>query len=134
MKQSLQTKLFVSFMLVVALILAGFAVGASALVRQYFFTAKQQELVGKGHEMALLMDDFFAGKISSAELVELVDRIDGFLDARIWAVDGSGKLIVMSSPRGGVRAGGGNSGPGMGPGMGPGFGPGGPADRAPPPR
>ena len=118
MKQSLQTKLFVSFMLVVALILAGFAVGASALVRQYFFTAKQQELVGKGHGMALLMDEFFAGKISSTELVELVDRIDGFLDARIWAVDGSGKLIVMSSPRTGVRAGGGNNGPGRGPGTG----------------
>jgi len=32
-KPSLQTKLFVNFVLVVALILAGFAVGASALVR-----------------------------------------------------------------------------------------------------
>ena len=50
MKHSLQTKLFISFMLVVALTLAGFAVGASVLVRQYFLSAKQQELVGKGHE------------------------------------------------------------------------------------
>lgn len=97
MKPSLQTKLFVNFMVVVALILAGFAVGASALIRQYFLTAKQQELVGKGHEMSGVLNDFLTGTLSATELVELVDRIDGFLDARIWAVDASGRLIVMSS-------------------------------------
>ena len=103
MKSSLQTKLFISFMLVVALTLAGFAVGASVLVRQYFFTAKQQELVGKGYEAAGLIDDFIAGRMSATQLVDFVDRIDGFLDARIWAVDASGRLIVMSSPRSGIR-------------------------------
>lgn len=119
MKQSLQTKLFVSFMIVVFLILAGFAVGASALIRQYFLTAKQQELVGKGHEMSVVLNDFLTGKLSSVQLVELVDRIDGFLDARIWAVDGSGRVIVMSTPRrpAGIRTGQG-PGQGQGPGMG----------------
>ena len=97
MKPSLQTKLFVNFMLVVALILAGFAVGASALIRQYFLTAKQQELIGKGHEMSRVLDDFMTGRLTAPELVELADRIDGFLDARIWAVDTSGRVIVMSS-------------------------------------
>jgi len=110
-KHSLQTKLFVSFMLVVSLILAGFAVGASALVRQYFLAAKQQELVGKGYEMSVVLNDFMTGKLSSLELVELVDRIDGFLDARIWAVDGSGRVIVMSTPRRGL---GNRTGPGQG--------------------
>ena len=99
MKQSLQTKLFVSFMIVVSVILIGFAVGASALVRQYFLSAKQQELVGKGHEMSTVLNDFLTGEISAVQLVELVDRIDVFLDARIWAVDGSKRIIVMSSPR-----------------------------------
>ena len=104
MKPSLQTKLFVNFMLVVALILAGFAVGASALVRQYFLSAKQQELIGKGQEMSRVLDDFMTGKLTAPELVELADRIDGFLDARIWAVDASGRMIVMSStPRRSVR-------------------------------
>ncbi|HWR30634.1 MAG TPA: ATP-binding protein [Negativicutes bacterium] len=120
MKRSLQTKLFVSFMLVVSLILVGFAVGASALVRQYFLTAKQQELVGKGQEMSVVLNDFLTGKISSVQLVELVDRIDGFLDARIWAVDGSRRVIVMSTPRRGHRTGTG-PGQGMGPGTGPGM-------------
>ena len=122
MKPSLQTKLFVNFMLVVALILAGFAVGASALIRQYFLTAKQQELVGKGHEMSRVLDDFMTGKLTAAELVELADRIDGFLDARIWAVDASGRMIVMSStPRRGQPE---RQGPGMSGGqrMGPGTG------------
>ena len=72
MKQSLQTKLFVSFMIVVSLILAGFAVGASALVRQYFLSAKQQELVGKGQEMGLVLNDFLSGKLTASQLVELV--------------------------------------------------------------
>ena len=103
MKQSLQTKLFVSFMIVVSLILAGFAVGASALVRQYFLSAKQQELVGKGQEMGLVLNDFLSGKLTASQLVELVDRIDEFLDARIWAVDGAGRVIVMSAPRRGLR-------------------------------
>ncbi len=111
MKQSLQTKLFVSFMIVVFLILAGFAVGASALIRQYFLTAKQQELVGKGQEMSGVLNDFLTGKLSSTQLVELVDRIDGFLDARIWAVDGSGRVIVMSTAR---RGGGNRTGTGPG--------------------
>jgi signal transduction histidine kinase len=115
-KQSLQTKLFVSFMLVVALILAGFAVGASALVRQYFLSAKQQELVGKGQEMGLVLNDFVSGKLTAPELVELVDRIDGFLDARIWAVDISGRVIVMSTPRRGLGR---RQGMGPGQGMGP---------------
>jgi signal transduction histidine kinase len=96
-KPSLQTKLFVNFVIVVALILAGFAVGASALIRQYFLTAKQQELIGKGYEMSGVLNDFLSGTLSATQLVELVDRIDGFLDARIWAVDASGRLIVMSS-------------------------------------
>jgi signal transduction histidine kinase len=96
-KPSLQTKLLVNFMLVVALILAGFAIGSSALIRQYFLSAKQQELIGKGQEMARVMDDFMTGRLSAPELVELADRIDGFLGARIWAVDTSGRIIVMSS-------------------------------------
>ena len=116
MKRSLQTKLFVSFMIVVSLILAGFAVGASALVRQYFLTAKQQELVGKGQEMSIVLNDFLTDKISSAQLVELVDRIDGFLDARIWAVDASGRIIVMSTQRRGT---GNRTGMGMNSGSGP---------------
>lgn len=121
MKQSLQTKLFVSFMIVVAVTLAGFAIGASALVRQYFLTAKQQELVGKGYEMSVVLNDFLTGKISSTQLVELVDRIDGFLDARIWAVDGSRRVIVMSTPA--PRRGMGTRTPtGQGQGIGPGTG------------
>lgn len=104
MKPSLQTKLFVNFMIVVSLLLAGFAVGASALIRQYFLSAKQQELIGKGHEMSEVLNDFLTGTLSATQLVELVDRIDGFLDARIWAVDASGRLIVMSStPRRGMQ-------------------------------
>ena len=118
MKQSLQTKLFVSFMIVISVILIGFAVGASALVRQYFLSAKQQELVGKGHEMSTVLNDFMTGEISATQLVELVDRIDVFLDARIWAVDGSKRIIVMSSPRrrDGTRVGGAPI-QGMGPGQ-----------------
>lgn len=102
MKRSLQTKLFVSFMLVVAVILIGFSIGASALVRQYFLTAKQQELVSKGNEMSILLGDFMAERISPSQFVELVDSIDGFLDARIWAVDATGRVIVMSTPRRGT--------------------------------
>ena len=75
MKPSLQTKLLVNFMLVVALILAGFAIGSSALIRQYFLSAKQQELIGKGQEMSRVMDDFMTGRLSAPELVELADRI-----------------------------------------------------------
>ncbi|MHC1758884.1 MAG: sensor histidine kinase [Negativicutes bacterium] len=121
MKQSLQTKLFVSFMIVVSVILIGFAVGASALVRQYFLSAKQQELVGKGHEMSTVLNDFLTGEISAVQLVELVDRIDVFLDARIWAVDGSKRVIVMSTPRrrDGTRVG---TGPLQGLGVGQGMG------------
>ena len=134
MKPSLQTKLLVNFMLVVALILAGFAVGSSALIRQYFLTAKQQELISKGYEMSEVLNDFMTEKITAPQLVELVDRIDGFLDARIWAVDASGRLIVMSTTPRRILEERSGPNPGMRPGMMPGLGVGpGPEGAAPGP-
>jgi len=99
MNTSLQRKMLVAFMAVVILIMAGFAVGVSAVIREYFMAAKQQELLSKGYEMARVMEQYFAGRITQPQLAEVVDIIDDFLDARIWVADSSGKFVVTSSPR-----------------------------------
>lgn len=118
MKTTLQRKLLLSFSVVLVVTLVGFAIGVSGLIRQYFYTAKQQELIAKGREMAIVLDDHLSGRLSSVQFAELIDRLDGFLDARVWAVDSSRQFLAMSVPRkGSVRGPGMGMGPGKGQGM-----------------
>ncbi len=125
MRLSLQRRLLYSYIMVVVLVLAGVSVGISLLLREYFLANKQKELVSKGYELGRLVESYNEGRLDQDGFVRLIDSVDAFLDARVWVVDASRRVVAVSTPpRGDGRAPGmGQGRRGMGPGghdMGPG--------------
>jgi len=118
MKSSLRRKLLYSYIAVTVLILAGVSVAISALLREHFLASKQQELVNKGFELGRVVESYQDGRIDYGQFTNFINAVDTFLDARVWVIDTSRKVVAISSPRRG--------GPGMGHGPGVGIGPGGP--------
>lgn len=96
MKISFQRKLLVSFMIIVIVMLAGTAVGISILLRDYIMETKRQELVNKGTELVRIATDYQEGRLSATQFNSLLSSIDRFLDARVWLVDSSRKVIAIS--------------------------------------
>ncbi len=99
MRVSLQYKLLAAFMAVVILVLAGVSVGGSTLIRDYFIARKQHELTDKAYEMARMVNDYYNGNITHGQLHNFVNRVDSFLDARVWVVDNNLNLITVSEER-----------------------------------
>jgi signal transduction histidine kinase len=115
-RNSLQRKLLYSYIMVVVLVLAGVSAGISLLLREFFMAAKQQELVNKGYELGRLVESYNEGRIDQAQFSRLIDSVDAFLDARVWVVDASRRVVAVSTPPAGMSQG--SHGMGRGPGMG----------------
>lgn len=96
MKITLQRKLVISFLGVVILVLAGSYFGGSMLIKNYFLSNKQHELTNKAQEMAKVVADYYDGKITHEQLRSFVNRVDSFLEARIWVVDDNLTIITIS--------------------------------------
>jgi signal transduction histidine kinase len=114
-KSSLRRKLLYSYIAVTVLILAGVSVAISVLLREHFLASKQQELVNKGFELGRVVESYQDGRIDYGQFTSFINAVDTFLDARVWVIDTSRKVVAISSPRRG------GPGPGMGMGMGPGM-------------
>lgn len=122
MKSSLRRKLLYSYIAVTVLILAVVSVAISVLLREYFLSSKQQELVNKGFELGRVVESYQDGRIDYAQFTNFINAVDTFLDARVWVIDPARNVVAVSSPRrGGPGMG---HGPGMGQGPGMGMGPG----------
>ncbi len=123
MRNSLQRRLLYSYIMVVVLVLAGVSAGISLLLREYFLASKQQELANKGYELGRLVESYNEGRIDQAQFTKLIDSVDAFLDARVWVIDASRRVVAISTPprsgmgRGPGMMGQGGSGMGRGPGM-----------------
>lgn len=98
MKQSLQRRLLFTYMTVIVVVLLLVSVGVSLLIRQYFVLSKQRELLNKGQEIARIVGDYGQGKLSAVQLTALINTVDSFLDARIWVIDESGRVVAISTP------------------------------------
>lgn len=105
MKSSLQNKLLYSFIGVVILVLLCVSVGMSFLIRNYFYTSKQKELIAKGHELARVVNEYNSGNINDNQFTEFINSVDSFLDARVWVLDNSSQLLAVSTPRRGTGVG-----------------------------
>jgi signal transduction histidine kinase len=112
--KSLRHKLLYSYIAVVVLVLAGVSVGISLLLREYFIASKQQELANKGYELGRIVESYNDGRIDNTQFVNFLNGVDTFLDARVWIVDSTRKVVAISTPR--------RMGPGMGRGPGGGMG------------
>jgi len=99
MKYPLQRKVLFSIMAVIFVVLAGVSVGISVLIREYYLVNKQQELQQKGYELAKVVNAYYDGEINKSQLNGFINSVDDFIDARIWVIDSSRNLLVMSSSR-----------------------------------
>lgn len=99
MKYPLQRKILYSIMAVIFVVLAGVSVGISVLIREYYLVNKQQELQTKGYELAKVVNAYYDGEINQNQLNGFINSVDDFLDARVWIIDSSRNLLVMSESR-----------------------------------
>lgn len=99
MKQSLQSKMLYGYIAVIVVLLVGVLLGTSVLIRGYFIASKRQELTNKGFELARVVDEYYQNRINYNQFSNFINSVDNFLDARIWVVDSSGKLVAASASR-----------------------------------
>lgn len=102
MTRTLFGKLFLSYVAVVLTTLAVVGVVLPRLFSDYYFSAKEAELVRKGQEIARVMELFGGGRLRLPDQIWL-QAMDRFLDARLLVVDASGLILATTSqhtPRG----------------------------------
>lgn len=97
MKNSLHLKLLYSFMLIIVVMLIGISLGVSFIVKEEMVASKEQELIEKGSELAQAVSTFQQEHGSLEQLPSFLNRIDGFIESRIWILDKSRQVIAMSA-------------------------------------
>lgn len=97
MKNSLQLKLLFSFMLVIMVVLLGVSFGVSLIIKQEMVASKQQELIEKGFGLAQAVSSFQQEHGSLEQLPDFLNRIDGFVESRVWILNKSRQVIAMST-------------------------------------
>jgi len=96
MKNSLQLKLLIAFMLVITVTLGSVLWGISLFIKDQVLSNKQQELLKKGTELASKIQKFQDEVGSIDQLGDFLTNADQYLDARIWVVDKSRQIVAMS--------------------------------------
>ena len=96
MKNSLQLKLLVAFMLVITVTLGTVLWSISAFFKDQILTGKQHELLKKGMELASAIHTFQEESGSLDQLDDYLANADQYLDARIWIIDNSRQIVAMS--------------------------------------
>jgi len=113
MRNSLQFKLLIGFMLVISLTLGIVLGGISLFIRDQVLADKQKELLQKGMELAQAVQLIQDSTGNLDRLGDYLTNADQYLSARIWVLDKSRQLIAMS---GGHMAANRPPGSGFGPG------------------
>lgn len=98
MKQSLQKKMLFSYMAVIVVLLVLVSLGVSLLIRDYFVMNKKRELLNKGQELVRIVEEYGQGNLTDSQLITLINAVDSFLDARVWIIDASGRIVAISAP------------------------------------
>lgn len=83
-------------MVAVLLVLTGIAAFLPSLIKNYFLTNREQELVVKGNELVNIMDRFYSGQLNQDQLNQFLNSTDRFLNSRIWIIDGQLNLVAAS--------------------------------------
>ncbi|NPV69933.1 MAG: HAMP domain-containing protein [Firmicutes bacterium] len=100
--KSLFAKLLASYILVIVVALFSVAALLSQLFTDYYFSAKEAELVRKGQEIAHVMTALSESDLRTPDDIWL-NAMDRFLDARLYVVDTRGLVLATTTnlaPRG----------------------------------
>jgi len=96
MKNSLQLKLLMAFMLVITVTLGTVLWGISLFIKDQVLSNKQEELLQKGTELALRIENSQNALGNIDQLSDSLTNADQYLDARIWIVGKTGQILAMS--------------------------------------
>lgn len=99
MRNSLQRKLLYSFMLVIVVLLLGVSFGVSLIIKEEMLANKQEELISKGSELALVIEAFQQTHGNLQNLSQFLNSREDFTDSHIWVVNPARQLISVSEPR-----------------------------------
>ncbi|MBP2653823.1 MAG: phoR 3 [Firmicutes bacterium] len=99
MRTSLQNRLLYSYIILMVVVLVGVSLAISLLLREYFIASKSKELVNKGYEIGRIVDSYNDGRIDQNQFENFINSVDSILDARVWVVDNSRNILVISTPK-----------------------------------
>lgn len=85
-----------SYMGLIVAIIIGISIGLSYLITDYFFRAKEEELNGKGGQVAMMVRYFNALDMDKTILRQYLTSVDQLVGARIWLFNDKYELISAS--------------------------------------
>lgn len=96
MRNSLQLKLLIAFMLIISLTLGSVIFGISLFIKDQMVADKQKDLLQKGTELAQSIQFLQDFPSNMDRLNDFLSHADQYLGARIWILDKSRQVIAIS--------------------------------------
>jgi len=102
MRNSLQFKLLIAFMIIISLTLGSVIFGISLFIKDQVVADKQKDLLQKGTELAQSIQFLQNFPNNMDRLNDFLNHADQYLGARIWILDKSRQVIAISGGRMGM--------------------------------
>ncbi len=96
MFRSLYGKLTASHLGLIIITVIALAMLFSYLITDYFYRTREAELVNKGFEVGMLMEEYFSGLRSGTTMEYTLEGVSLMLDAHILAIDSRGRVIAVT--------------------------------------
>ncbi|UMZ73099.1 ATP-binding protein [Natranaerofaba carboxydovora] len=93
MFKSLFSKLFSTYLIITLLTLTILGVFLFRVFENIYFESKINELENQATKVVELIEDNFEEEGDSVSVQNLLDSIDGFLDAKVWVIDQEGRVV-----------------------------------------
>lgn len=98
MTRSLVGRLLLSYVTVVLVSLVAVGGVSAFLLQDYFYRAREQELMAKGQRIAHVLGDFLAAEMPAPAIRHLSQLLDSLVDARVLIADPFGTILAASAP------------------------------------
>lgn len=96
MSNNLFKKLMITHLVIVFISIAVLGIFLAQLLENYFLSQKESELVTKGVELSEITAQYLRKDIDEATTNYLINSLEGFVGARVWVVDKTGLIRMVS--------------------------------------
>lgn len=103
MGRSLFHKLFVSYIVIILVSFSIVGLTISELFTNYYYKAKEQELISKGQAFSTTLSDYIKEGVPLPDMNIIMMAMDRSLDARVFVIDNYGQVIATSTGRNAPR-------------------------------
>lgn len=99
MGKSLFHKLLASYLVIILVTLGAVGLMFSELFTNYYFKAKEQELITRGQEVSDILTDYIKQGMPASSIDLVLMALDRSLNARAFVIDSSGQIVATSAGR-----------------------------------